>query len=153
MNNIITYTKEVPLVKTILGFALLAVSLYGILRSAIVALVLISLGLNLIATDGSEINLDNKTYRTIKYLFGMKFGSWNPIPKFDYVSVFRTIESQRINGVAATAVVSSNMIHLNLFYQGNKHITFFRTTDKEEAFKVAEHIARCLDIELVDASV
>ncbi|MEC4051036.1 hypothetical protein OX284_016490 [Flavobacterium sp. SUN046] len=153
MNSIVTYTKEVPLVKTILGFALLGVSVYGILRSALVALVLISLGLNLIATEGAEINLDNKTYRTIKYLFGMKFGSWKPIPNFDYVSVFKTVESQRINAVAATAVVSSQVIHLNLFYQGNKHITFYKTTDKNDAFKVAQHIASCLDIDLIDATL
>ncbi|MCO6148713.1 hypothetical protein [Flavobacterium sp. NRK1] len=40
---------------------------------------------------------------------------------------------------------------LNLFY-GNKHITFYKTNDKADAFKVAEHFKLALKIDILDAT-
>jgi len=41
---------------------------------------------------------------------------------------------------------------LNLFYNGNKNITFYKTNDKTNAFKVAEYFKLALDIDILDAT-
>jgi len=52
-------------------------------------------------TEGSEIDLDNNTYRSVKSLFDTNFGKWKPCPQFDYVSVFKTKENQTVRVVTA----------------------------------------------------
>ena len=79
-------------------------------------------------------------------------GKWKPIPDFEYVSVFRTRESQTVNVITANATTSSEVILLNLFYNRNKHITFYKTDNKEDAFKVAGHFKLAFDIDVLDAT-
>src|SRR5574343_634680 len=123
-----------------------------IIMKKVLAIVLI-IGINLISTEGSEINLENKTYRTVKSIFGINFGKWKPCPKFEYVSVFKTKEATEVSAYGATiGTFKNDIIVLNLFYKGNKHITFYKTDDKIDAFKVAEHFKLTLDIDILDAT-
>lgn len=150
--NIITYTKRVPVMKAILGYALTLLGVISFLSgNLILSFILIGIGINLIATTGSEINLTNKMYRTIWTVFSIKLGNWKPCPEFEYVSVFRTNENQTVNAAAASATFSSEIILLNLFY-GNKHITFYKTDNKTDAFKVAEHFKYALKVDILDAT-
>ncbi len=114
--------------------------------------IFIAIGLNLISTEGSEINLENNTYRNLKSIFGIHFGKWKPCPQFEYVSVFKTKENQTINVISATTTITSDIIYLNLFYNKNKHLTFYKTEDKEDAFKVAKKIQSKLGIDVLDAT-
>lgn len=151
--NVITYVKEVPMMKNIFGFVLLLLgTAIFIYYNFLFGLIFMTIGLNMIATDGSEINLENKTFRTIKSIFGVKIGSWKPCPKFEYISVFKTKENQTINVISASTTFTNDVIHLNLFYNRNKHITFYKTENKEDAFKVAEHFKLALDIDILDAT-
>lgn len=151
--SVITYTKEVPVMKMVLGFAAMA----GGLMLFVVGMILFGamftvIGINLCLAEGSEIDLSNKLYRTIKSIFGIKFGRWKPIPKFEYVSVFKTSETQQVNVITASARFKSQVILLNLFYEGNKHITFYKTDNKEKAFSVAQHFKLALDVDVLDAT-
>jgi len=152
-NNIITYLKDVNPVKRCLAILLAVLGLYNLIfwqsLSSIGPLVVSAY---LFSRQGSEIDLDSKTYRTITSLFGIKFGQWKPIPKFEYVSVFKTNEIQQVNVASASARVKSQVILLNLFYEGNKHVTFYKTTNTEDAFKVAKHFQLALDIDILDAT-
>lgn len=152
MNKII-YLKEVPFFKKLFGIILgiLAIGIF-ITSNMLFGLIFLAIGINLVLTEGSEIDLENKTYRTVKSIFGINFGKWNSCPKFEYVSVFRTKETQRVNVVTATTALTNEIILLNLFYNGNKKITFYKTDDKEEAFKVAEHFKLALNIDILDAT-
>lgn len=152
MKSVISYTKEVPIYKIVLGVLVLIIGILGFLQNVLIGLTFVVVGANLLSSEGSEIDLSNKTYRNINTLFGLKFGEWMPIPEFEYVSVFFTAESQRINVSSATTVIRTKILHLNLFYQGSKHITFYKSTDKEDAFKVANHISRALNIKILDAT-
>lgn len=150
--NIISYTKDVPAIRIVFaGLALLS-GIYGVINGRPSSLIILCLGAYFLSTEGSEINLTNKTYRTIRSLFGIKIGKWQHIPEFEYVSVFRTSETQRVNGMAATAEVKDAVILLNVFYNSNKHITFYKTKDKADAFQVAGHIALALGIDILDAT-
>ena len=149
----IIYLKEVPFFKKLFGIvvAVLAIGI-SVTSNILFGLIFLAIGVNLILTEGSEIDLENKTYRTVKSFFGLNFGKWQPCPTFEYVSVFRTKETQRVNVVTATTAFTNEIILLNLFYNGNKKITFYKTDDKTDAFKVAEHFKLALDIDILDAT-
>jgi hypothetical protein len=151
--NVIVYLKEVPFFKKLFGVVVGIVGIYVFVTSSniLFGLMALVIGINLVLTEGSEINLENKTYRTVKSIFGINFGKWKPCPKFEYVSVFKTRETQRVNVVTATTAFTNDIIVLNLFY-GNKKITFYKTDNKIDAFKVAEHFKLALDIDILDAT-
>jgi hypothetical protein len=151
--SIITYLKEIPVIKKVFGIAIIIAGLYIFLTTNIVfGLIFIVIGINLILREGSQINLENKTYRIIKSIFGIHIGKWKPCPKFEYISVFRTKENQTVNVVSATTTFTTEVILLNLFYNRNKHLTFYKTDNKVDAFEVAEHFKLALDIDILDAT-
>ena len=151
--NTITYLRDVPLFKKILGFTLSTFGFFSFLFASItLGLIFLAIGLNLLSTEGSEINFDNNTYRNIKSLFGKKFGKWKPCPEFEYVSVFKTKENQTVRVVTAETTFQTDIIQLNVFYKGNKHITFYKTQDKNAAFNVAEKFKSIFGIDILDAT-
>lgn len=74
------------------------------------------------------------------------------MPNFEYASVFKTNESQTIRVVTAETTQKSSVILVNLFYERNKHITFYKTTNKIKAFEVAKHFKLALEIDILDAT-
>ncbi|WP_396176138.1 hypothetical protein [Flavobacterium sp.] len=151
--SIITYLKDIPLMKKVFGILIIIAGLYIFITSNILfGLIFIVIGINLLLREGSQINLENKTYRTVKSIFGMHVGKWKPCPEFEYISVFRTKENQTVNVVTATTTFTNEVILLNLFYNRNKHLTFYKTDNKADAFKVAEHFKLALAIDILDAT-
>ena len=84
-------------------------------------------------------------------MFAIHLGTWKPLPKFEYISVFKTKQKQRVNELGASASYSEPVYLINLFYERNKHKTFYRTFDKNDAFGVAEHFKLALGIDILDA--
>ena len=153
MDSIISYKKSIPFVKRFFGTVLAVLGLIMFfITGTIMSLIFIVIGLGLNVAEGSEINLSAKTYRTIHELFGLKFGNWKPIPNFEYISVFRTKESQTVRVVSAETTQKYDVILVNLFYDRNKHITFYKTNDKVKAFDVANHFKEALEIDVLDAT-
>jgi hypothetical protein len=113
--------------------------------------VFIAIAINLISTEGTQIDFINKRYRSIWSIAGLHFGTWKPCPEFEYVSVFLTNESQTVSVVTAITTITRPIILVNLFF-GNKHLTFFKTKDKAEAFKVAEHFRLIFNLDILDAT-
>ena len=149
----ITYVQDILPMKKVLSLVLIVASPFIFLANIFVGVFAFGIGLNMITTDGSQIDLENKKYRSIKSVFGFKFGSWKSLPAFEYVSVFKTQESTDVNAFGATmGIFKSDIILLNLFYKGNKHITFYKTDSKEDAFKVADHFKLALDVDILDAT-
>lgn len=149
----ITYVQEVLLFKKILAIALIGFGLIMMISNVLLGLFGLGLGVSLAGTEGSEIDLQHKTYRNIKSIFGIKFGKWMPIPEFEYVSVFNTSERTRVYAMGAQmANFKDDVIVLNLFYNGSKHITFYKTKDVKDAFEVAEHFRLALGIDILDAT-
>ena len=146
MNSII-YLKDVPLFKKALGFVISIFGLYVfVFANIIFGAIFLVIGLNLLSTEGSEINLETNTFRNVISIFGFNFGKWKQCPEFEYVSVFKTRESQTVRVITAEATSQTDVILLNLFYKGNKHITFYKTQDKDDAFDVAEKFKSILKL-------
>ena len=153
MTNII-YTRELPLMKKIFGILLMlgGVGIF-ITSSMFFGIMITVIGLNMLVTEGTEINLENKTYRSLKSILGINFGKWKPCPEFEYISVFKTKEGTEVSAYGATmATFKNDVIMLNLFSKGNKHLTVYKTEDKADAFKVAEHFKLALGIDVLDAT-
>lgn len=150
----IVYLNEIILMKKILAISLMLAGIgIFIFENIYAGVFLFLLGLNFIVTDGVEIDLESKTYRKVKSFFGKNFGTWEPCPKFEYVSVFKTIEATNVSAYGAQmATFRNDIIELNLFYSGNKNFTISKTTNKEEAFEIAEHLKLALDIDILDAT-
>lgn len=75
-----------------------------------------------------------------------------PCPEFEYVSVFKTKENQTIRVITAETTLQNDIILLNLFYKGNKHITFYKTQNRADAFKMAEEFKSIFNIDILDAT-
>jgi hypothetical protein len=153
MDQIITYTKEIPTVKRFFGISFALLGLFMLLTAgSLMPLIFIVIGLGLNVAEGSDINLSNKTFRTFNSLFGIKIGKWNTTPNFEYISIFKTKESQTVRVVTAETSQKYDIILVNLFYNRNKHITFYKTNTKKNALEVAEHFKEALGIDILDAT-
>ncbi|MFN3755532.1 MAG: hypothetical protein ACK4RM_01120 [Flavobacterium sp.] len=154
MDSIISYTREIPLFKRILCIALMIVGCYIFLfENIFVGIMMAVIGLNLFVTEGSEINLSAKTHRKVKSVIGFKFGKWQPIPEFEYVSVFKTKEGTEVSAMGATIGTFKNeVIFLNMFSKNNRYFTCYKTEDRTDAFYVAEHLKLALNIDILDAT-
>lgn len=106
----------------------------------------------LISTEGSQINFEKKLYRSIWSIFSIHLGKWNSIPNFEYISVFKGKQKQRVNSLSATTTFSEEIFYVNLFYNRNRHITFYKTFDKNKAFKIANEFKDNLNIDILDAT-
>jgi len=145
------YLKKVSLAKKILGYLSIILGFVILfITNSIVGLLFIVLGLLLVSTSGAEIDLEKKCYRIIISIFGKNLGIWKPCPEFEYVAVLKTKERQIMNLVPASTRFTSEVIHLNLFYDLNQHMTFYKTDCVTHAFTVAEHFKTALDIDILD---
>jgi hypothetical protein len=147
----ITYLKKVPVLKQIFGYALMAFGLIFLLENIITAIIIATIGVYLVSTEGSQVDFIRKRYRTVWSVAGLHIGTWKPCPEFDYVSVFSTKESQTVNARGASTTITSSVILVNLFF-GNKHLTFYKATNKDEAFKVAQHFRMVFNLDILDAT-
>ncbi|MFT4781812.1 MAG: hypothetical protein ACJAUV_001921 [Flavobacteriales bacterium] len=153
MDAIIRYTRKVPVWKTIIGFAAILIGLLGLISLIYLALVPLLFGFMMLKTDGSEIDLESKTYRKTDSLLGFSIGKWQTLQNPEYISVFNTTENITVRVVTAETTNSFPVIVLNLFYERNKKITVYKTEKLKDAFDVASHIADALGIDLLDATV
>lgn len=153
MNSIISYQKEISFVKRFFGITFAGLGLLMlVLTGSLMTLIFIVIGLGLNTAEGSDINLSSKEFRTFHALFGFKVGKWSPTPNFEYVSVFKTKESQTVRVVTAETTQKYEIIQVNLFYNRNKHMTFYKTVNKDDAFKVADHFKLAFNIDVLDAT-
>lgn len=152
MNSKIKYLKNVPVWKTILGIIIAILCVYLVVFGSIVNIVPIAFSVLLLQTNGTEINLENKTYRKIYAIVGLSFGKWQPLPETEYVSIYATTESTKIWASSATMNVKDSVYMINIFYNTNQKIEVFSAYSKKEAFNIGSHIAFSLNIDLLDAT-
>ena len=151
MNTTISYTRKLALWKKIVGVLIMAFGLYNFFFTAF-SLVPILLGLLLLRTNGCEIDLSSRSYRSTHSVLGLKVGRWQPLPETEYISVFATKEKVTARALSAETTHSEDIIALNLFYDRNKKIKVYQTNSLEDAFEVAFHIADALMIDVLDAT-
>ncbi|MGC1471428.1 MAG: hypothetical protein WA775_02455 [Psychroserpens sp.] len=152
MDATITYVRKIPIWKMTLGFSSLLVGILGLITLNYLTFVLLLFGAMMLKTEGSELNLEAKTYREITSILNLKFGSWKPLGHLEYISVFNTTEDITVRALTAETTNSFPVLILNIFYETNKKMTVYKTKDIKDAFDVASHIADALMIDLLDAT-
>lgn len=151
--NKITYLKKISYTKYLISLLIFFSGLYFLLYVNILfGLIFTVIGFNFLLTEGTQIDFDQMIYRNIRSVFGIHIGKWKKLPVFDYISVFKTTEKTAISVTSATAVMSDEVYLLNLFYEQNKYITFYKTTNKEDAFEKAKHFRNVLNLNILDAT-
>lgn len=152
MNTTLKYVKNVPVWKTVLGIIIAVLCLYLVIFGSIKYIVPIAFSVLLLQTNGTEINLENKTYRKIYSILGLNFGKWQPLPEVEYVSIFATTESTTVWASSATMNVKDAVYIINIFYNTNKKIEVCNLYSKDRAFKTGAHVAFALNAHLLDAT-
>lgn len=153
MKNTHTYLKSVPVLEELFGTIVFLFSIWIALSSStLFGFFMAAFAVYLLSIEGSQINFETKIYRTIWSIFSIHFGRWKSIPKFDYISVFNGRQKQRVNGLGASTVFTDEVYFINIFYHRNKHITFYKTFNKEEAFVIATEFQIKLELEILDAT-
>ena len=123
-----TFKRKLPIWKIILGYLAIIVGISFVFIN-LKGFIIIGMGVFLLLVKGSEFDFENNSYRKIKSIFGINIGKWQPLPKIEYVSVFKTIETTTVRERSAEANVSNEVIKLNLFYQKNRKIEAYHTYD------------------------
>ncbi len=138
--------------KLIFGVVLFLLGVYGAITNNVFNLVLSGIGVFLMQREGSQIDLASKRYREVKWIMGLTFGKWKDLPNVEYVSVFKTKENKRVQGMGASSNFSNQVYKLNLFYDRNKKIEAYITDDKDDAFENAIYLSQVLGIKILDAT-
>lgn len=151
--NKITYLRKISFVKYLISLLLFISGLYVLIYVHVFfGLVFSVIGFCMLITEGSQIDFDQKVYRNIKSVFGIHVGKWKQLPSFDYISVFKTIESKKISVATASTVMRDEVYLINLFYEGSRYITFYKSEDKIDAFKMAMNFRNILNLRILDST-
>jgi len=148
----IKHLQPVAAIKIVFAIILSLFSVYLFFEGTSYGIILLGAALKLSLREGFELDLDGKKYRKIYSVFAVNFGKWKNLPSIEYISVFKTIKKNRSRVVTAEATLGFEVYKLNLFYDRNQHLEVYHTDEKEDAFKVANHIAMVLDIKVFDAT-
>lgn len=128
-------------------FYLVQVYLFGGILVGLLALVIVG------HVRGIEVDLENKNFRNVVIFGNHAFGSWQPLPKINYVSVFKAIIASSIMGRSgATVTTREKAILVNLIHDKNKRLLVYKTENVEEAFVRAKIFAEKLDVKIYDAT-
>ncbi|PHR70730.1 MAG: hypothetical protein COA67_07960 [Lutibacter sp.] len=113
--------------------------LFSAYYSLLIPLLLIfSIAFPLSAIKNYHFDFDAKKFK-VEYVIGyLKYGVWEDLPKFEYVSVFMKGEE---------------VYELNLWFYKNEHYKVFHYFDFDDAILDAFQISEKLQIDLLDASV
>ena len=78
--------------------------------------------------NGIELDFKNYKYRNTITLCPQKIGNWQPLPKLEYISVFRAIMVATATGYSGTSISKKfKVIQVNLIHSKNKKIKLMQT--------------------------
>lgn len=101
-------------------------------------------------SNGIEVDTETTNYRKISSFFGIVFGTWNKIPKTEYLSILKTKQSRQFVGSGPYFTNITFVIYS--FAKNRKPIIIFQTDDKSVAFKIAKQIASVLKIPVLNST-
>lgn len=106
------------------------------------AIFLIPSALAFSVVRSSLFDMENKQFK-IAYVVGpFRWGKWRPLPKIEYVSVFRQSKAD-----------GSFVYEANLWYKGNRHFNIYENQHQETVMLMGKNVAQLLKVDLWDATV
>ncbi|WP_179351136.1 hypothetical protein [Winogradskyella vidalii] len=89
-----------------------------------------------------HVDLKNSKFRPTFSVGPLKFGQWQTIKNYQYVSVFHQ-----------PTVDGNYIFEVNLWYDDNKHFELYFVNNYQEAFLMGYELSEQLNIDLLDATV
>ena len=148
----IKHLQPLATIKIVFALILSFFSVFLFFEGTFFGIILLGAALKLSLKEGFELDLSGKKHRKLYSFFAINFGKWENLPIIEYISVFKTIKNSRTRVWTAETTYGFEVYKTNLFYNKNKHLEVYFSEDKEDAFKVANHIAMILDVEIFDAT-
>lgn len=109
---------------------------------------------NWIRQFATVIDIDKKMYKIQEGLLGVfKWGAFKPLPKIDYVLVFRSLFAKcEACSLEQYENNPNAYFQVSLVYNKNRRIIVEETKSKEEAFALARAVAVGLNTRLRDSA-
>lgn len=109
---------------------------------------------NWIRQFATVIDIDKKMYKLQEGLLGVfKWGAFKPLPKIDYVLVFRSLFAKcEACSLEQYENNPNAYFQVSLVYNKNRRIIVEETKSKEEAFALARAVAVGLNTRLRDSA-
>lgn len=100
------------------------------------------------------IDIEKRVYKLQESLFGLfKWGAFKPLPKIDYVLIFRSLFVKCEDCSVDESENNPNAyFQISLVYNKNRKIVVEETKDKAEAFALAMEVASGLKTRLRDSA-
>ncbi|NRD19045.1 hypothetical protein HNV08_03220 [Winogradskyella eckloniae] len=102
---------------------------------------LVSIGIAFTLTKSIHIDIKNSKFRPTYNIGPIKFGSWQTIKNYQYVSVFHQ-----------PTIGGNYIFEVNLWYDNNKHFELYEEDNYKEAFLIGFDLSEQLNIDLLDAT-
>lgn len=99
-------------------------------------------GIGFCSKKSIYVDISNSRFRPTIGVGPLKFGRWQTIKNYQYVSVFH---QPLKNG--------DYIFEVNLWYDNNKHFELYEENDYKEAFLIGYELSEQLNIDLLDATV
>ena len=134
-----------------LGVVLLLVGVIYAFQLNLLSLPLLFVGIVLaLMSTGIQIDFENKKHRDYITLLGIKRGKWVEIPPLDYVTMYVEHLAQDMAVVSIVRTDHETNVKVSLIVSKMQRFDAGSYKSKEEAFTVAEDIARKFDTRLLD---
>lgn len=112
------------------------------LESLFFAFTLITTGAGFCFKRSIHVDIKNSRFKSTLGIGFIKFGHWQTIKNYQYVSVFHQ-----------PTVDGSYIFEVNIWYDNNKHIELYFVDSYQEAFLIGYKLSEELNIDLLDATV
>jgi hypothetical protein len=108
----------------------------------------------LIAKDTISLNLDNGTYSVGMSVFNKTIYRWTPLPKIEYVSIFPTQLTQRINSARTGhgSTIGYTHLRINLIYGRNRRLHVYSSKTLEDVKQKALYFGERLNVGVYDCT-
>ncbi|WP_225036698.1 hypothetical protein [Winogradskyella sp. SM1960] len=106
------------------------------------SLIFIAPGIAFSLRKSIHIDIKNSRFKPTYSVGPLKFGSWQTIKNYQYVSVFHQ-----------PTIGGDYIFEVNLWYDNNKHFELYEENDYKEAFLIGYELSEQLNIDLLDATV
>ncbi|MEL1255150.1 hypothetical protein AAEO57_15275 [Flavobacterium sp. DGU38] len=157
-----TYVEKTPLLKLIIGNLLFVPCVLVIIfintgnnpLHFLIYLLIAYWGIFFISSEGLEIDFQNKKFRKLFSIYGIKIGlSWKFLPEIKYLALVETTVKQTFGGrgfkSSATTTITEKTIKINVFDLSEKSFTLYFANDRNTALKIASKIKEAYKIEVL----
>ncbi len=135
-----------------LGYIILLIGVFGIYTKGLESLIICIVGLGLSFTRyGVLIDLEQKRLKEYNSVYWIKFGNWESLTNYPYLTVLQITEKQSMYSKAQVEYSSKNLVFRITLLNENHYskILLKQLNNKELAHKEAEKIAKEIKVDKV----